>query len=284
MEIQIAEFAGFCEGVERAYQIALDAVRTEKTPLYMLGQLVHNKQVIEKLKALGVIIVPQLPKSKKKGYLLISAHGVPSDIIKKAEKKGLTVIDTSCPWVQKAQSMARLLKENGFYVIIIGDKKHPEVKGLKSYAGSKSLVIQKPEELKKLPPKKLKIGIVSQTTQTFANFEAIVKKVKALHQGVEITAFNTICGATARRQNAATALAKQVELMLVIGDKKSANTKRLAEVCSHAGAKTYKIQTVRELKKSWLKGINKIGLTAGASTPEWIIEEVVSFLQRFPHA
>ncbi|MCX5750263.1 MAG: bifunctional 4-hydroxy-3-methylbut-2-enyl diphosphate reductase/30S ribosomal protein S1, partial [Candidatus Saganbacteria bacterium] len=199
MEILIAEFSGFCEGVQRAYQMALDAAKSEKVPLYMLRQLVHNKQVIAKLKTLGIIIVPTLPKTKKKGYLLISAHGVPADIIKKAEKKGLTVIDTSCPWVQKAQSMAHLLKQNGYQVIIVGDKKHPEVKGLKSYAGNKSLVIQEPGELKKLrlkkpclPAGKAKIGIVSQTTQTFANFEAIVKKVKALHPGAEITAFNTI--------------------------------------------------------------------------------------------
>jgi 4-hydroxy-3-methylbut-2-enyl diphosphate reductase len=284
MEILIAEFSGFCEGVQRAYQMALDAARSEKVPLYMLGQLVHNKQVIEKLKTLGIIIVPQLPKTKKKGFLLISAHGVPAETIKKAEKKGLTVIDTSCPWVQKAQSMARLLRENGYQVIIVGDKKHPEVKGLKSYAGKKSLVVSEPGELKKLRLKKNKLGIVSQTTQTFVNFDAIVKKVKALHPGAEITAFNTICGATARRQNAATTLAKQVELMLIIGDRKSANTKRLAEVCKKTGTKTYQIQTLKELKKPWLKGIAKIGLTAGASTPNWIIEEIVGFLQRLPHA
>ena len=276
MEILIAEHSGFCEGVERAFCIAIDTAKAG-IPVFMLGNLVHNKQVVERLQNLGVKSVSNLSEIPKdtKGTLLISAHGVPPEVYAEAEGKGLEIVDTTCPWVKKAQKIARELAEEGRFVVIVGDKGHPEVQALVGWSGGKAVVVESLEDLNKLSlSTKDRVGILAQTTQAEEHFDRMVaelkKKVKDLKE------YDTICGATSKRQSTAVALAKKVDLMLVIGDQMSANTKRLTELCSKTGTETHQIQTVEELDKGWLVGKKKVGITAGASTPEWVIGEVLA--------
>jgi 4-hydroxy-3-methylbut-2-enyl diphosphate reductase len=279
MQVLIAEHAGFCEGVERAYGIALKQTKIGR-PVFMLGNLVHNTQVIEKFRSLGVATVKDLSEipQHSNGILLISAHGVPPQIYEGAKKLGLEIVDTTCSWVKKAQKITKELADQDRLVIIVGDKGHPEVRGLVGWSGGKAVVVENVKDLDKLslsPDKKA--GILAQTTQAQEHFNKMVSDVKKKVN--DLKEFDTICGATSKRQNAAVELAKKVKLMLVIGDKMSANTKRLTELCTKTGTETYQIQTVKELDPEWLKGKDKVGLTAGASTPDWVIKEVVQRLK-----
>ncbi len=270
MDILIAQHTGFCEGVSRAYKIALEESQKGNS-VYMLGNLVHNTQVVGKFKKLGVITVKDLSEIPKdaKGILIISAHGVGPEVYKKAKELNLKIIDTTCPWVKKAQRIAKQFSDEGRMVIIVGDRGHKEVIGLVGWSGGMAKVIENIEDIKDI---KAKVGILAQTTQTEENFEKIVAEIKRLAKDVK--AENTICGATTKRQTSAVELAKKVDLILVIGDKMSANTKRLTELCQKTGTETHQIQTVEELNTDWLKNKQKVGITAGASTPEWIINNV----------
>jgi len=278
MEILIAQHAGFCEGVERAYRIALEQTQAGK-PVFMLGNLVHNTQVVKKFVQAGAKIVNSLDEilQGSKGILLISAHGAAPSIYEKAKGLGLEIVDTTCPWVKKAQKIAKELADAGYLVIIVGDKGHKEVQGLVGWSGGKAVVIENLDDINaaSIPPNQ-KVGVLAQTTQSrrhFISMAAELKKIApALHE------FDTICRATAKRQEAAVKLAEKVALMLVIGDKMSANTKRLTELCQQTGTATHQIQTAEELIVGWLAGKQKIGITAGASTPEWVIKAVVAKL------
>lgn len=279
MEILVAEHAGFCEGVERAFHIAVEQARAGR-PVFMLGNLVHNAQVVERFKNFGTKTVKELSEipGSTGGILLISAHGVPPEIYKKAEELGLEIIDTTCPWVKKAQKIARELAEEGRFVIIVGDKGHPEVAGLVGWSGGRAVVVEKREDIEKLAlVSDAKVGILAQTTQSEEHFGRMVAELKKKVRDAK--EFDTICGATSKRQSAAVEVAKKVNLMLVIGDRMSANTKRLTELCSATGRETHQIQTVKELDSSWLAGKKKAGITAGASTPEWVIQEVIALLR-----
>jgi len=271
----VAEHAGFCEGVERAFRIALDTAQAGK-PVYMLGNLVHNKQVVERLKNFGVGRVTSLSEIPKgsRGTLLISAHGVPPEVYAEAKKLHLEVIDTTCPWVKKAQRIAKELADEERLVIIVGDKGHPEVKGLVGWSHDQALVIGNEAELNKISiPPEAKVGILAQTTQATERFDQIVAGIKKMVK--EVKEYDTICDATSKRQSAAVKIARQVELMLVVGDKMSANTRRLTELCTKTGTETHQLETARELDFAWLKNKQRVGITAGASTPEWVIREVV---------
>ncbi|PIS31725.1 4-hydroxy-3-methylbut-2-enyl diphosphate reductase [Candidatus Saganbacteria bacterium CG08_land_8_20_14_0_20_45_16] len=276
MEVFLAKQAGFCEGVERAYRIALEQTRSGQQ-VFMLGNLVHNRQVIEKFKNADVITVKsvsEIPQATK-GILLISAHGVPPEIYQEAKAKGLGVVDTTCPWVKKAQKIAQEFAKEGRTVVIVGDQGHTEVKGLLGWSNGKGKVIENAEDIKNITGNK--IGVLAQTTQSKAHFQQIVSALKQKFENVK--AQDTICSATSKRQEAAVDLARQVNLMLVIGDTMSANTKRLTELCSQTGTETHQIQTVSELEKSWLAGKAKVGLTSGASTPNWVIQKVINSLK-----
>ena len=280
MQILIAEHSGFCEGVERAYKIAIEQAQAGR-PVFMLGNLVHNSQVVERLGHQGIKTVnsiSDIPKNTK-GILLISAHGVVPEIYEEAKTNGLEVVDTTCPWVKNAQRLAKEISAKGLKVLIIGDKDHPEVKGILGWAGGQGVIVQNIEDLKVIDGKVFEkgIGIVAQTTQSQENFDAIVDYVSS--KSSNLVVHKTICGATSKRQTAAIEIAKKVDIMLVVGDQKSANTKRLAELCSKTGTETHHIQTQSELRKEWLFGKGKIGITAGASTPEWVVSEIINLLQ-----
>ena len=270
MQILIAEFAGFCEGVSAAYKKA-----RAHHDVFMLGNLVHNTQVVDKLKQQGIEVIKDLKEIKNGATLLISAHGVSPNIYKEAQDKNLEVVDTTCSWVKRAQKLAKELIEQDYQLIIVGDKNHPEVKGIVGWSNDQGLVVSNKDELTSLQLKD-RVGVIAQTTQSESNFADIVSTLQ--NSSKDLVVHKTICGATQKRQKAAIDLARKVELILIIGDKMSANTKRLTELCAQAGTETHQIQTAKELNLAWFKGKKTIGLTAGASTPDWVIKNVVAKL------
>lgn len=277
MKLLTAKFLGFCTGVNRAYNLAIKTARSGE-PVYILGYLVHNQKVIDELRSKGVQTIKDLKELPKgaTGYLIISAHGLPPAMYEKAAKTGLKLIDTTCVWVKKPQSLAKQLVEEGYHLIIVGDKNHAEVAGIKGFSNDKAQVLENIKDVKKVGFHE-KMAVIAQTTQSSRNFDEVVNALASKTN--ELKAFNTICEATVKMQRAAVDVAKRSEIMLVIGDKKSANTRRLKELCEGTGAKTYQIESAADLNMDLLKGFDIIGLTAGASTPAHVIEEVKKKLE-----
>jgi len=280
MEVVLAEHAGFCFGVKRAVKLANDAADHYSKGVHSLGPLIHNPQVVGQLAEKGVQRVESLSEIKD-GVVIFRSHGVSSSqVLDEAQTKGLTVIDATCPFVTNAQRNAKQLVTEGYEVIMVGDRNHPETKSVLGHAGGKILVTESFEEIKTHLNQfsKKRVGIISQTTQTYRKFSEIV--VKCLEICEEVKVFNTICYATEDRQTEAEVLATQVEIVLVVGGKNSANTTHLAKICESHDVPVYHIETAEEIKKDWLSGFEKVGVTAGASTPDWIIQEVVQYLEQ----
>ena len=277
MKILTAKYLGFCTGVSNAYNLAVKTAKLGE-PVYMLGYLVHNQKVIDEFKAKGILTVKDLKEIPKgaSGYLIISTHGLPPDKYEKAQKTGLKIIDTTCPWVKKPQLLAKQLVEEGSHLIIVGDKNHAEVAGIMGYSNNKAQVIDDVKDVKKVGFHD-KIAVIAQTTQSAKHFEDVVNALAPKTN--ELKMFNTICEATNRMQRSAVDVAKRSEIMLVIGDGKSANTRRLKELCEETGAKTYQIDSADDLDLKLLKGFDVIGLTAGASTPAYVIDSVINKLK-----
>lgn len=268
MKVQLAAKAGFCFGVKRALDMAEQIVDTK--PAVSLGPLIHNQQVVKYLAERGIRVVNTLEEVLAGQVLIIRSHGVGPSVYQEAEKKGIQVADATCPFVQKAQRLAAGSAQLGQQVIVFGDKLHQEVQGILGWAGKEAIPIQTLAEAKQLPfyPQ---LAILAQTTQLTENFEEIVQELK-LHTK-ELIVHNTICNATSERQKAARELARTVDIMVVVGGRNSANTQKLANICAEF-TKTYMIETAEELEVVWFKGAASAGLTAGASTPDWIIKEV----------
>ena len=268
MEVILAEHLGFCYGVKRAIEIARQNASSDGSSS-TLGPIIHNPQMVERLKNEGVGIVGSLEEMDD-GLIIIRSHGVGPKVYEEAESRGLELVDATCPHVKKAQLSAKLLSEEGYTVVIVGEKNHPEVKSIFEWTAQDAYIIETEAEANALP-RIGKLGIVSQTTFSGDRFRSIVSCL--LEKSREIKILRTICTATDLRQAAALDLAEKVDVMLVIGGKNSANTTRLAQLCA-TKCKTYHIETVEELQDDWIKDVNKIGITAGASTPDWIIKEV----------
>ncbi|GAV22303.1 bifunctional 4-hydroxy-3-methylbut-2-enyl diphosphate reductase/30S ribosomal protein S1 [Carboxydothermus pertinax] len=269
MEVIVAQHAGFCFGVKRAIDLAQKA--TENNPkVYSLGPLIHNPQEVERLKKAGVIPVEDIDEGHGK-IIIIRSHGTTPEKLQEIKAKGYQIEDATCPFVKKAQSFAQRLTREGFQVVVVGDKKHPEVQGIVGWSGYQALVVENAIEAKALPyfPK---IAVIAQTTQKSENFWQVVEELKK--KGGEVKVFNTICHATRTRQEESRKLAQEVDLILVVGGKNSANTKKLAQLCAATGTPTYLVEEAADLDPKWFYGKTKIGITAGASTPAWIIEEV----------
>ena len=256
--------------------MAFKAARKYRNHVYTIGPLIHNPQVVEKLREAGVIVKEGI-EDIAEGTVIFRSHGVPLHLAEEAREKGLRIIDATCPFVKRVQKFARILSRKGFLVIVVGDQSHPEVKGLKSYVEGEAMVVSSPGELTNWEGRR-KVGVVAQTTQSLENFREIV--AICLEKAVEITAYNTICDATALRQREALDLAHKVDSMIVIGGHKSANTKRLAEICRRILGDTHHVEGVEELNPSWVRGKERIGIVGGASTPRWVIEEIVEGMRR----
>lgn len=244
-------------------------------PLETLGPLIHNPQVVARLQESGVQAVESLSQVKS-GKVVFPSHGVRYDIRETAEKSGLRIIDATCPFVTKVHQRARDLAKSGYTVVVVGDASHSEVRGILSAAGRDALAVSSADEVRGKEWSG-KVGIVAQTTQLSDRFAEVVGAVAKSAQ--EVRAFNTICYATALRQNAALDLAKRVDVMFIVGGRNSANTARLCEICRQAGVPTYHVETSAEIQLEWLAGKKLAGMSAGASTPDWIIEEVKQRLE-----
>ncbi|MCK4739750.1 MAG: 4-hydroxy-3-methylbut-2-enyl diphosphate reductase [Deltaproteobacteria bacterium] len=272
MEILIAKSAGFCFGVKRAINMATDCAEVSDGEISTLGPIIHNPQVVDKLDKESNIKITESVEDMKSGTIILRSHGAKLSERKTAEKKGLKVLDATCPFVKKTQEFVSELTADGYTVIVVGEKEHPEVRGIVSYGKEEIIVAASVGELEGLSQCS-KIGIVAQTTQSQENLQAIT--AYCVPKAKEIKVFNTICSATSVRQKESVELSKLVDSMIVVGGKNSANTRRMADICRSIQPKTYHIETADEIEESWFVGINRLGVTAGASTPNWIIEEVI---------
>ena len=275
MEVIIAKRAGVCFGVKRAIDMAFKAARNYRNHVYTVGPLIHNPQVVERLREAGVTVKEGIDDIVD-GTVILRSHGVPSHVAEKARQKGLRIVDATCPFVKRAHKFARLLSRNGYVVIIVGDESHPEVTSLRSYVQGEAMVVSSTAELADWEGMR-KVGVVAQTTQRFQNFREIV--ALCLEKAREIRAYNTICDATALRQREALDLAHRVDCMIVIGGHNSANTRRLAEICRRILPDTHHVERVEELRPRWFRGKRRIGVVGGASTPGWVIEEIAQGLR-----
>ncbi len=302
MEILLARDMGFCFGVRRAIDIMERAADetgrdagepdTVKGEIASLGDVVHNPQVVDYLSQRGVKVVNQLSEVPE-GRVAITAHGVGPQVLQEVQERGLAMVDATCPIVTRSQRWAQKLAREGFAILIFGDANHREVRGVLAWAGGKGIAITE-EGLDSLaftpdPPGPTalpgglpsKIAVMSQTTQSPQRFAAFVAKLLETHidRISELRVINTLCGVTSNQQAAAQELAQQVQVMIVIGGRNSANTRHLAEVCQEEGVATYHIEAAAELEAAWLQGVERVGVTAGASTPDFVIEEVVARLR-----
>ncbi|HKZ46165.1 MAG TPA: 4-hydroxy-3-methylbut-2-enyl diphosphate reductase [Thermodesulfobacteriota bacterium] len=271
MEILVAKNAGFCFGVKRAINMAEECAMDGEGCIHTLGPIIHNPQVVEELEKKGISAVNAI-EDVDSGAIIIRSHGVTLQEMEIVKGKGLKIVDATCPFVKKTHEYVELLTKEGYSIVVVGDKEHPEVKGILSYGGKDIIAAGSVDELMGMPRRK-KIGIVAQTTQSIQNLQAIVAFCVA--RASEIKIFNTICNATSVRQDESTKLAAQVDCMIVVGGKNSANTKRLADICRKIQPKTYHIEVAGELNQIHFNGAKKVGITAGASTPNWIIEKVI---------
>lgn len=272
-DVMLIAHSGFCSGVKRAVELASQAAK-EKGKVYSLGPIIHNSQVIEGLHKEGIEVIHSLDQISE-GTVIIRSHGAPPSVIRLCAKKRLNVIDATCPIVKRAQNVAQLLYNDGYMVIIVGDRNHHEVKSLLGFAGKGAKVVENPEGLGGIKEKKL--GILSQTTQSVDNFCKVVGKAAAIVK--EVRAFNTICEAMQSRQEETAMLSREVDLMFIVGGVESANTRRLSYISREAGCQTYQIEEAAEIECNWLNGKKRLGVSAGASTPDWIIEEVLHKLK-----
>jgi 4-hydroxy-3-methylbut-2-enyl diphosphate reductase len=278
LSIEKAAETGFCFGVRRAINI-LEKVARERGEIETLGAIVHNQPVLQKLAATGVKIASSVDDIKGKA-VAISAHGVSPQLENEIRARHIDIINTTCPFVHRAQVAARRLAQAGFFVIVYGDAGHPEVRGVLGWANDKGVATLDEEFTARLNPLPRRLGILSQTTQIPAHFTEFVKKLidRALTKDAELRIVDTICHEIRERQAQALELSRRADLMLVIGGHNSANTSRLAQLCA-AITETYLIETAEEIQPSWLRGKCRIGITAGASTAEETVNNVAARLE-----
>ena len=272
MEIILAQSAGFCFGVKRATQMAF-AAAAEHEHICSLGPVIHSPQVVKRLAEQGVAVVTKV-EDIPPGSVIIRSHGVTAEEMNKVQEKNLTIVDATCPFVKKAQEYAARLSEEGYTVVIVGEVEHPEVQGIVSFSADSVVHVVADAEQAVALPRMRKVGIVAQTTQLYENLKDVMDVCLAKSQ--ELKVYNTICDATSVRQNEAREIALSVDLMIVIGGHASANTSRLARICREIQPHTWHIETPEEIQPGWFADVEKVGVTAGASTPRWLIDEVVA--------
>jgi len=274
MKIQLASSYGFCFGVKRAIEIA-----EEHKGSVTYGPLIHNKDEINRLKVgFNIGLADKLEDISGNGTVVIRTHGIPKNELAQLEAQEHKVIDATCPYVTTPQNIVQKMSEDGYSIVIFGDREHPEIKGVVSYAEDieDAFIVLEPEELINLPLKG-KVAVVSQTTKKPEDFAKIVTALMSTRK--EIRVFNTICNATFENQDAAAELAKEADVMVVIGGKHSSNTKQLHSICKRDCIDAYLIENEIELEPSWFENKDFCGVSAGASTPDWVVENVISKIQ-----
>ncbi len=277
IEVTVAKTAGFCFGVRRAVEQVYQQIEQGRLPVYTLGPIIHNEEVVKELEAKGVTALrgPEDLGKLEEGTVIIRSHGVGKEIYRQIEGQGLGLSDATCPFVKKIHRIVEEQNRLGRRVIIIGDPFHPEVEGIRGWGDERTLVVKNEEELANLPDLTgEKLCIVSQTTFNYNKFKDLVEKFS--EKGYDIIVLNTICNATQERQVEAERIASQVEAMIVIGGKNSSNTRKLYEICRKECKNTYYIQTLGDFDPESVSSVRSVGITAGASTPKNIIEEVLT--------
>ena len=278
MEVRIAENAGFCFGVKRAMKMAWDELENKsENDVYSLGPLIHNKQAVNRYKEKGLMEKDSLEKIPNNSKLIIRSHGVAENIYTESQSKNMKIVDTTCPFVKKIHDIVKDYYDKGYKIIIVGNATHPEIIGINGWCNNEAYVINCLEEIDNITfNSNNKYCVVSQTTFNLELFDKIVDTLKSKTDN--LTVKNTICFATKERQLAANDLAKEVDCMVVIGGKHSSNTQKLVNICEDL-VPTFSIETKEELNKGDFKNFKVAGVTAGASTPDWIIDEVIEFLK-----
>lgn len=284
MEIYLSKYAGFCNGVKRAYDkvISLD-LEAVKKPVYVLGSLVHNPDVIKKIEEKGIGRIDREDffnaKPGQIGTLIVTAHGTGPDIFKVAQEKNINIIDTTCPKVIKVQRLAKAYARRGYKIVLVGDKGHKEVKGINEWGEGKAHVVSDESDLEQLAFfKDDKIVVISQTTQCEDFFAKVSGYIKEMFPESEI--ISTICNATHERQSEIRELVSKTDAVLIIGSKISANSTRLYEIAHAINPRTFFIENGKGLSSDWFSGVESVAVTAGASTPEWVIQEVLASLKK----
>ena len=276
MEVRLAKTAGFWFGVKRDVATVYEQVEKNVVKsIYTFGPIIHNDEVVKDLKSKGVEVLHTIEELKQLegGIVIIRSHGVSKEIYDILEERGVTCIDATCPFVKKIHNIVREESQAGSHIIIIGDASHPEVQGIRGWAGEHVTILKTEEEAVRFFAKdSKKICVVAQTTFNYNKFKYLVEIIQKNNYNISV--LNTICSATKERQKEAESIAKEVEAMIVIGDKHSSNSQKLFEICGNACENTYFIQTFEDLDMNQLKSVNTVGITAGASTPKNIIEEV----------
>ena len=281
MKINIANSAGFCFGVRRAINIAMHTAKNNK-PVFMLGDIVHNEEVVKKIRESGIKKAGRLCAGKGK-TLLIRAHGCSNKTLQKAKRLGYSIIDATCPMVKEIHAIAKKLENRGFKIIVIGDKFHDEVKGIVGQLKTKAIII---DSLKNIPIEKLRLlekaGVVVQSTQ---NLDKVQEIINVLSKNIKNLEFhNTICKPTRSKQNEVKIMPLENDVMIIIGSKTSANTKRIYEISKSLNNKSHWVNSSGEIKKNWLAKAKSAGITAGASTPESTIRKVLQKVKKFSFA
>lgn len=262
-------------GVRKAVRRAEEVARCQDGAIYTLGPLIHNPQEVSRLSRQGIQVAGELG-AVTEGTVVIRAHGAPPSVYKMAEDRGLKVVDATCPFVFSLQQRAVSLVNAGYQVIIIGDRSHPEVIGVVGWTEGRAVVVSSEEDVERLPEMD-RVGVVAQTTQRMDKVQALLGKLR--EKAKEVCFENTICRATMERQEAARALAGRVQAMVVVGGRSSSNTQKLVSICRDAGAATFHVETAADLDPGWLQGLERVGVTAGASTPDWIVKEVIGRME-----
>ena len=279
MEIRLAECAGFCFGVKRAVDTVYEQVQSGKT-IYTYGPIVHNEEVVKELSEMGVDVLEgkEALEALESGSVIIRAHGVPEEVYRILERKKLECIDATCPFVKKIHRIVEKASEEGEHIVIVGNPTHPEVEGIVGWCRGPVTVIETADGAEGfVPPDNRKICVVSQTTFNYNKFHSIVEIFQK--KGYNVNVADTICNATEERQDSARALAKAADVMIVIGGKHSSNTRKLYEICSEECDDTYFIQTLDDLHLDLPRAVRLVGITAGASTPNKLIEEVQNYVR-----
>ncbi|HHY82143.1 MAG TPA: 4-hydroxy-3-methylbut-2-enyl diphosphate reductase [Clostridiales bacterium] len=277
-QIIVAENAGFCFGVKRAVDMTVDYNNKNDSKVYTLGPLIHNEDVVRSLEEQGIYQIDSdaIEKLNPGDTIVIRSHGITPEIKEQIKKAGAKMVDATCPYVSSIQRKARKYHKQGYQIIIVGDRNHPEVIGINGWCNNSAIVTKDGSELRDLPDK---VCVLSQTTEKQSNYEKTLEAVSG--QGREVLAFNTICNATRERQSSADQVSKIVDMMVVIGGRHSSNTKKLYEICSRNCSNTILVENSSELPEWAVKDpeIKKVGITAGASTPDWIIDDVIKKLR-----
>jgi len=277
IEIRLAETAGFCMGVKRAVDMVLDMAQHKgERQIFTYGPLIHNPQTVELLKKRGIIPVKDIEGIEEGTTVIIRAHGISPLERETLKKKGVMIIDATCPRVGRVQSIIKKHAAQDYRIIIVGDAEHPEVDGLLGYAGNHGIVVSSFGDVERIPAME-KVCVVAQTTQSLDEFRAIVEKIRS--RVPETVVFDTICDSTEKRQAEIKELACAMDAVFIVGGRNSANTHRLAQISESMGTPTFHIETAEEIREVPLQTYNRIGISAGASTPNWIIEHVVDTIQ-----